>query len=348
MIPRNWDTLVRQARRADLLARIAHLLEARDLLSVVPAGPQAHLKSASVLGRVQKEEVFHEIAQLMRTLGPLGIPVVLLKGAAYLRAGLPAAAGRTFSDIDILVPKPALAAVESELMQNGWMTTHHSAYDQRYYREWMHELPPMQHIKRGTVLDVHHGILPETARSRPDSSKLVSAAIAVDGVPGLFVLAPIDMVLHSMTHLFHNEEFSHGLRDLSDLDMLLRHFGRDAWFWPALVDRARELNLQRTLYHGLRHTHAILETPVPAGTLAAIASFAPPPALQSVLDALWSRALRPQHHTASDWLSPAALFCLYVRSHWLRMPPLLLVRHLSVKAWRRRREAEPAQERVKV
>ena len=348
MAPHDWDTLVRQARSADLLARIGHALEQGNLLSTMQAGPLGHFNAAAVLARAQKEEIFHEVADLLRTLGPLGIPVILLKGAAYLRADLPAAAGRMFSDIDILVPKPALAAVESKLMQNGWMTTHHSAYDQRYYREWMHELPPMQHIKRGTVLDVHHGILPETARSRPDSAKLVSAAIAIDGAPGLFVLAPIDMVLHSMTHLFHNEEFSHGLRDLSDLDLLLRHFGRDARFWPALVNHARELHLQRTLYYGLRHTHAILETPVPAETLAAVASFAAPAALQGLLDTLWSRALRAQHHTASDWLSPAALFCLYVRSHWLRMPPLLLVRHLSVKAWRRHSESKPVQEPVKV
>jgi hypothetical protein len=37
------------------------------------------------------------------------------------------------------------------------------------------------------------------------------------------------MVLHSATHLFYDGELNHGLRDLVDLDDLLRHFsGADA------------------------------------------------------------------------------------------------------------------------
>ena len=46
----------------------------------------------------------------------------------------------------------------------------------------------------------------------------------------------------------------------------------------------------------------------------------------------WARALRPLHADATDTWTPAALFALYVRAHWLRMPPLLLARHLTIKA----------------
>ena len=66
--------------------------------------------------------------------------------------------------------------VEGALMLHGWSTTHHDAYDQRYYRKWMHELPPLKHNTRGTVLDVHHAILPVTARLKPDSRKLLAAS----------------------------------------------------------------------------------------------------------------------------------------------------------------------------
>jgi hypothetical protein len=140
-------------------------------------------------------------------------------------AGLPAAAGRLFSDIDILVPKARLDEVESQLMAHGWVSTHHDAYDQRYYREWMHELPPMQHLRRATVIDVHHAILPQTAAVRPDPARLRAGARAIPGAPGLYVLAPCDMVLHSATHLFSEGEYDHGLRDLFDLHRLLCHFG---------------------------------------------------------------------------------------------------------------------------
>ncbi|MFN0163554.1 MAG: nucleotidyltransferase family protein [Burkholderiales bacterium] len=334
-----WDWVVPQARRSDLLARLAALATAQGIIGEIDPRPRAHLLSALTLESAQKDEVGAELADLARILGPLEIPVVLLKGAAYVLAELPAASGRMFSDIDILVPKSALSAVESELMQNGWMTTHHDAYDQRYYREWMHELPPMQHLRRGTVLDVHHALLPETARHHPHTGLLLEASYTVGAYPPLRVLAPVDMVLHSMSHLFHNEEFSHGLRDLSDLDLLLRHFGKRDGFWQELPARAAILDLRRPLHYGLVMAHEVLGTPVPADTLGAVSRFGPSRPMLGLMRALWRRALRPQHHSAKGSLAPLALQCLYVRSHWLRMPPGLLVRHLLYKAWKRRADA---------
>ena len=43
---------------------------------------------------------------------------------------------------------------------------------------------------------------------------------------------------------------------------------------------------------------------------------------------------------------PAAFF-LYIRSHWLRMPPLLLASHLARKSLRRVRMGEAEDERVR-
>ncbi|RXL80730.1 hypothetical protein EO238_31730, partial [Citrobacter sp. AAK_AS5] len=81
--------------------------------------------------------------------------IVVLKGAAYAMARLPVADGRIFGDVDILVPHETLADVESALMLAGWASIHRDPYDQRYYRMWMHEIPPMRHLHRGTVIDVH-------------------------------------------------------------------------------------------------------------------------------------------------------------------------------------------------
>jgi len=330
-----WERLVRQARHGDLLARIAVQIDALGLTDQVPPQPRSHLDATRRLAAAQREEVLREVGHLRQALSALGVPVLLLKGAAYLAAHLPAAAGRMCSDTDILVPKSRLPEVESALMMHGWMTTHHSAYDQRYYREWMHELPPMEHIRRRTVVDVHHTILPETARLKPDASKLIAASRPIPGLDGVRVLAPVDMVLHSMTHLLHNEELSHGLRDLSDLDLLLRHFGQASGFWEELVERAREMDHARPLHYGLRCAYRILGTPVPERTLAEAAHAAPGGPLSPMMDALWWRALGSQHATAAPPLTGAALFVLYVRAHWMRMPPMLLARHLAIKAWKR-------------
>jgi len=206
----------------------------------------------------------------------------------------------------------------------------------------MHELPPLRHIRRGTVLDVHRAILPETARLKPSSDKLLAAARALEPPHRFAVLSPADMVLHSMVHLFHNDDLSHGLRDLSDLDLLLRHHGRAPRFWEQLLARARELDLARPLHYGLRYAHRLLATPVPPDVLVAAAVGGPGRFATTLGDALWIRALRPRHASAADRWTPLALFALYVRAHWLRMPPFLLVRHLTVKALRLHEDPTPA------
>ena len=330
-----WETLVSRARRTNLLPRVATALDQLGLLQAVPAAPRAHLIAARTLAQAQADAVRREVAYIDRALGTTGVPVVLLKGAAYLLAGLPAARGRMFSDIDILVPRDALNEVEAALMLNGWATAKNTPYDQRYYRRWMHELPPLTHVTRQTLLDVHHAILPMTARLKPDSAKLLAASRPLAGEPRLRVLAPVDMVLHSATHLFCNEDVGNSLRDLVDLDSLLRGFASEEDFWSRLTVRAVELDLTRPLYYALRYAVRILDTPVPANVLRAAEIGRPSSLLRGLMDALFLRTLQPVHAGESHGLASVARGSLYLRAHWLRMPPFLLARHLITKAVRR-------------
>lgn len=333
-----WEELVHQARRANLLARIADGLDRLGMLPRVPPAPRVHLENALVVAEAQTAAVRREVACVQRALAAVDVDIVLLKGAAYLMAGLPAARGRMFTDIDILVPRDRLDTVENALAIHGWSTTHHNAYDQRYYRQWMHELPPLRHNTRATVLDVHHAILPLTARLKPSSAKLLAASRPLAGHDRLRVLCPADMVLHSATHLFHNEELSHGLRDLTDLDILLRQFGPEPGFWEELPRRAAELDLARPLYYGLRFASHFLGTPVPSETRRRADAGRPTRIAGRLMDALYDRALQPVAAREAGPVTPLARQALYVRAHWLRMPPLLLVRHLGTKALQRKED----------
>ena len=331
--PAEWDLLVRQARRANLLGRLALLFKDRGLADMVHPAARPHFDSGAAMARRQDIAIRWEVQCIREALDRAGVPLVLLKGAAYVMSSMPVARGRVFSDVDIIVPKPALPEVESALMIHGWRSSHHSAYDQRYYRTWMHEIPPMQHVRRGTVIDVHHAILPGTARIKADSDAMVAAAVPAPGQDRVFTFAPADMVLHSATHLFHEGEFDNGLRDLADLDGLLRHFGREPSFWTSLVPRARALGLARPLYYALRYAGSLLDTPVPAAVIAEARAGEPPGALRPLLDFCYARALRPAHASCADGWTPLAKKLLYVRSHWLRMPFPLLAVHLARKAF---------------
>ncbi|SFU47431.1 nucleotidyltransferase domain-containing protein [Pseudoduganella namucuonensis] len=342
-----WDLLLRQSAAANLQARLYYLLEQRGDLARIPPQAREHLLWSRALAERHRQAVHWEVATIRRALVDIEAPLILLKGAAYALAGLPPAAGRLFSDIDILLPRECLGEAEAALMLNGWASSHQDAYDQRYYREWMHELPPMEHIQRQTTIDVHHAILPRTAPVHPDPERLRAAARAIPGLPDVWVLAPADMVLHSATHLFFDGEFDNGLRDLVDIDGLLRHFGGQPGFWPELAARARALQLTRPLFYALRYTALLLHTPLPLEVDEARAGGAPGPALLRLMDALFSRALLPKHASCDDRWTGTARFLLYLRANWLRMPPLLLARHLFHKAFlspRDKKEATPVPE----
>jgi hypothetical protein len=331
--PATWEMLVRQARKANLLPALAVRLRRQSTVAA-PAAAQAHFDAAAVLAAAQRAEVLRELGHIRRALAPLGVEPVLLKGAAYVAAGLPPSEGRLFNDIDLMVPKALLPQAEAQLMLHGWATTHHSAYDQRYYREWMHELPPLRHIHRQSVIDLHHAILPQTARLQADPAKLFASAVAAPHCPGFRVLAEVDLVLHTSSHFTHNDDATQLLRDLTDIDLLLRNFTLRAEFWSELLSRAVDLNLERPLHYVLRQSQSLLGTPVPATVLQrASRQGGPGPLVGRVMDRLWTRALLASHSSMRDWTTPIALGALYVRAHWLRMPPLLLTRHLAIKAF---------------
>lgn len=330
----DWDLIVRQARHAGVLARICFLLEDRGLLDRVPREPRCHLESARTLAHKQTRDVRWEVTSVRAVLDDIGVPITLLKGAAYVMAGLPPARGRLFNDIDFMVPRESIDQVEAALLAADWIAGKLDPYDQRYYRNWTHQIPPLRHVARNTILDVHHTIVAVTSRSAVDALALSADSLPLGGDERLRVLAPVDMVLHSAVHLFNEGEFDHGLRDLLDLRDLLEHFGSAPGFWDDLVQRAAEIGLTRPLFYSLRYLEKLLKAPIPSTVLEASAAWSPTPL--RLADALFTRALLPNHRTCDDRFTGMARWLLYVRAHHLRMPARLLVPHLLRKAIHRR------------
>lgn len=331
-----WDRTLRLARSSNLIGRLATDAQKQGWLQRVPAQVGRHLVAASRLVAHQQQAIDWECRHLEVALKPLGIPIVLLKGAAYAMTRRRAAQGRLFGDVDLLVPRESLNAVEAALMLHGWAIGAIDPYDQRYYRQWMHELPPMSHIKRGTVVDVHHNILPLSARVVVDAPALMANAVPVEGT--LFrVLAPRDMVIHSAVHLFHEGQMRNGLRDLFDLDALLCEFAEtEVEFWPGLISRAQELRLSWPLALALRYTREVVGTRVPQEIAAAALRSAGIGRLSlACFDAMYLRAFAPDHPSTRSWPVDVARASLFVRSHALRMPLRLLSYHLGRKLFLR-------------
>lgn len=322
--PADWGRLLADARRLNLIGALAVAIDNAGVRP--PPAVARHLVGARQLAQRQCLSVQWEAAQLAAALGALAVPVVLLKGAAYVMGGHGLGSGRMFGDIDILVPRAALGEVESALMLAGWFSAKTDDYDQRYYRQWMHEIPPMTHVRRGTVLDVHHTILPLTARNAPDPASIIARASPLLEWPALRVPCPEDLLIHSLVHLMHEGELHNGLRDLHDVDEMTRRFGPEDGFWARLAERAIGNDLARPVALGLHLAMQVFGAPVPGDIIPRLCPEGPP----GWLWPLYRRALDPRPGVIDALASSA----VYVRAHALRMPPTMLARHLAIKAWR--------------
>lgn len=262
-----------------------------------------------------------EVDRMHFGLKSLNIPVILLKGSAFVAADLAAAKGRQVGDLDILVPRSQLDKVEDKLLCDGWEWVKDDPYDQQYYRQWMHELPPMIHNERDGMIDVHHTILPLTARSKPDAQSLIDEAIKLDS--GLFILQPADMICHAAAHLAADGDMAGGMRNLWDVHVLLEVFAQQQGFWDNLENRAKTHQLSAAVARTLRLANRLYGTAIDkrfAGSF-------------SLLDRLLMRRILARDAWGREGYV-FTRFAVYIRSHWLRMPPLMLAKHLWIK-WRK-------------
>lgn len=307
----DWTGLITAARAEQLLGTLAYRLDGLPLPEDV-AELFADARAAAENGR---RAALWEAEMARRALAPLGCPVVLLKGTAFVAAGLLAGRGRSIGDLDILVPRASLDAVEAALIAAGWEWVKPDPYDDGYYRRWMHELPPLIHRTRDRMIDVHHTILPLTARVTPDADALIAEARPLGN--GLSVLSPTDMIVHAAAHLLADGDLAGGLRNLWDIHCLIEEHGT-----AGLDERAAYHGLSREAARAQRLSHHLFATPVSPEHRGLRSS-----------DRLYLRRLLAR----DDWgrpIRPFTRFAFYVRSHWLRMPPAMLARHLWAK-WRR-------------
>ncbi|MGD9809935.1 MAG: nucleotidyltransferase family protein, partial [Sphingobium sp.] len=182
-----------------------------------------------------------------------------------------------------------------------------------YYRRWMHELPPMIHRTRDRMIDVHRTILPLTAKVAPDASALIADAVELSD--GVAILSPEDRVCHAVAHLLADGDLSGGLRNLWDIRCLMND-----------VDNISDLE-KRAALHGLSNQLSRARRLVCA--LFGEKTRLPP----RIADRIFAVRLLSRDGWGRDsrkWLG----FAFYIRSHFLRMPPLMLARHLWTK-WSR-------------
>jgi Uncharacterised nucleotidyltransferase len=303
-----WTAILCMAHAERLSGTLAHRLDGLP----VPPRVADILEVARMNAAEARTRALWEVEMARRALAPLGLPVVLLKGSAFLAAGLEAGQGRLVGDLDILVPRHRLEAAEAALFEAGWAWLKQDAYDDHYYRTWMHELPPMIHRDRDAMIDVHHTILPLTARPKPDAAAMIADSVEI--APGLRMLCPEDVVIHAAAHLLADGDLSGALRNLWDIRCLVEDCPLDG-----LEQRARRHGLLPAVERALRLSAVLFGNGRPSRRV----------------DRLYIARLTARDGWGRE-TRKLLRFAFYIRSHLIRMPPAMLVRHLFTK-WRKAR-----------
>jgi hypothetical protein len=193
----------------------------------------------------------------------------------------------------------------------------------------------MRYPGHALEVDLHHAILPPISRVKADPALLFEQARAVPGMR-FRVLAPEDQVLHACVHVFVDSDLADRLRDIVDLDGLLREFARAPGFWDRLCARAAELGLGRSLWYGLRYTSRIMATPVPDVAWSQRAAHVPSARVARLMDWLVVGATPPLPTDGPPAMAARlARWLGSIRYFWLRMPLPILLRHAAVKGIRR-------------
>lgn len=326
-----WADLILILRESKLLATLYHILLRNNLFEQQDEYVKRHLNGAFVHADRQKSQVIYESLLLTELLNTIDVKPIFLKGANYTLRNSINSHGRIISDIDILVQKSQLVEVEALLKRNLWQSETLSDYDEKFYRKWAHEIPPLVHILRSTVLDVHHNLyMPISGRALNIELFELNSEFIEEKYR---VLSRADSVLHSILHLFLNEDFTNSFRDLFDIYCLINEYG-DEEFWQRLTWISSETNSDRELYYCITLLRQLFDYSVPENVYQNLKAEHENSFSRIFVGFILINALTPQHELLNNAKNRFARFVVFIRGHWIKMPLNILIFHLFVKSYK--------------
>jgi hypothetical protein len=244
----------------------------------VPRGVQEGLRADFYVEAAQQVALASELRRILSALGDVGVPVVLLKGAALGRTVYPSPVLRSMGDVDLLVPVECQRAVHSSLEELGyrWQSAERPGYRPRRYVEcfgktWDYCGPVDSEVRY--KLEVHHKLVGGAWVRGASRMTEVAAGVMERAVPmgdGMAArqLCPEDTLLHVCVHLAINNAFTGNVvRNLLDVALLVDSGVVD---WLEVQERAWSWRVATACYAALDAAARLLDAPIPDRVLGAL------------------------------------------------------------------------------
>ncbi|MBN8469752.1 nucleotidyltransferase family protein [Corallococcus exiguus] len=259
------EVLVKAAVRHGLAGFVEHALAKADWTLTPDAA--ALLTREARLSAARGMRVRSLLSRSLTALAALGLTPVLLKGYGLARRLYPEPLQRATNDVDLLVPRARVLCAVHALEGMG-LTTQAGGVD----RDDAHHV---ELTGPDGLVELHYRALTGYGLSL-EGDAMVSRALdaTLDGHPVRY-LCPEDeavyLSLHASNHLLQR------LAWLFDLKLLARANPR--LDWDRVVTRARRTELPHLVWYAWDAAHRLLDAPVPAWVLKALA----PPRWQRAL-----------------------------------------------------------------
>lgn len=324
----DFTEFVAQARDQAMLGSIYYYRNTVVPDIQFPDAVERHLISGKVYADKHHLGCFQELHELMRDLQSCNLKIIFVKGAAYKLRGLKFAQGRTFSDIDVLVPHNQFNDAVQALKNIGFVETALNEYDRNYYLKWSHQYPPLFHYIRGTGVDLHHGIIPTTSKTRIVTDDYIDSAVKIRGLP-YYLPSDAYLFIHAVVHLFLQEEHHKIAKDLCELNELGRALSL-AGGWPAELWRSADKSgATEVVFIALTVLRHLFKQDWPTQILRNFFGSRP-----SIVRVLWHKSvltclLKPDAKLTYQ----IAAFSWYCRGHLHKMGFVRLLRHSLTKYW---------------
>lgn len=234
----DWEQLFQCANRDMVLPALYSTLSEGAKNGLVSSEVSDFLCAIEALNRDRNSAILAELNHAATLLNEIGIEPVLLKGVAYLAAGIYGAQGRRYLlDIDLLVPEADIDRAAEILMQNGYTEDYTDLFaDTRHHRAGLR--------RPGSIsIELHRSI-----GLGPCASLLPAGEVIENSVPWHLDSAQVRLPCaeHLMTHLIAHSQLQHSyderiwpsLRAMFDLTQLQQRFA-SATNWPSIENRFR-------------------------------------------------------------------------------------------------------------
>lgn len=296
----DWDLLLLLSQHERATGVLWQQLRASDGFRPPERVSERFQRLASI-ARFHASHVEMRLQETLTSFAVVGVPVVLLKGAALATTAYGSWAERPMGDLDVLVAPRDISSAREAALAAGWAEAE-EMYPAHRYEDHQHLPPLLDKSGTGLSLELHTELCIPGHSFGVSTSDLWREGRRLDDLPGaVHVPSPLHSALHLGVHFAWSHLMRFGtwrtIRDLSVLATL------HPALWAKIGDAARERRVASCMYWTLRIARDAGGIEVPPSLLAELAPYRSELMASPLARHIELHVLPAEVPCPSDWLN---------------------------------------------